>query len=452
MQNRTLAEAARFNDITDVRYFLNQGKNVNRPDEWGDIALIEAARHGNIEMIHLLLEHKADINIKDNDGISPLIKAASDVNIKNRSTTIQALLEKKAEVDITDRDKITPLGWAAMNGDTEAVDLLLKYKANIYFTTDSGNVLTMATHLGRASVVELLLKLRKLDINYQEKRDHYTSLMLAANFGYAEVAQKLLEYKADPNCASLCQVTALMLAASRGYESIVQMLLASQAEVNRKDYRGHTALSEAAANGSTSIVSMLLDKKADPTITDHYRHTPMTEAMRGKHTDIIDMLKKAESLLPKKMEAKESILKPGMFSNLSLLEGQKKYSYQTGKIDSFIFKYYAREMAGSSLSSDAIHDFACAMERNDLDFIKKMFSYLNSEQKKGLLTLKIDFSKITNDPDIHLSFGFPIQIAREKGHFDLEEFLIAESKVLGIVKEAQTSRATLEEFIQRMRR
>src|SRR6266404_3837725 len=54
--NKTLLDAIRDGDITQVQHLLQQGANANARDEAGDTALMRAALYADVEMMRVLVE------------------------------------------------------------------------------------------------------------------------------------------------------------------------------------------------------------------------------------------------------------------------------------------------------------------------------------------------------------------------------------------------------------
>jgi ankyrin repeat protein len=75
------------NDLTTVKYMLDDGIYINAQNNQGETALIIAARNGYVDMVKLLVRHKIDINIKDNNN-----KTALDVARENGRNSIALLL------------------------------------------------------------------------------------------------------------------------------------------------------------------------------------------------------------------------------------------------------------------------------------------------------------------------------------------------------------------------
>ena len=176
-----LIEAARQDDVGEVRAALESGANPNRPtpvvegwdaddcdavvDEAMMSALGWAAKRGNQEMATLLI---------DQGGADP-----------NQARTA---------------DGSTALIEAAGGGHLEVTRLLLDRSAdpNQACTADGGTALMQAAHRGHLEVTRLLLD-RSADPNQVRTDDGHTALMYAAVRGHLEVIRLLLDRSADPN-------------------------------------------------------------------------------------------------------------------------------------------------------------------------------------------------------------------------------------------------------------
>ncbi len=90
-----------------------------------------------------------------------------------------------------------------------------------------------------------------------------TALSLACEFGYAAIAQKLIDAKADVESPRLGMETPLMLAARHGNVEVVRALIKAGAEVDHRDNSGQTALMWASAAGNVEVIDLLIEAGAD---------------------------------------------------------------------------------------------------------------------------------------------------------------------------------------------
>ena len=190
----------------------------------------------------------------------------------------------------------TPLMFAAENGHTDIVGMLLKIpgidvnQANNFAST----ALMFAAKNGHAEIVEMLLKIPGIDVN-KANNNGWTALMLAAENGHTKIVEMLLKIPGiDVNQANNFASTALMFAAKNGHTKIVEMLLKIPGfDINQANNFGLTALMFAASYGHTKVVEMLLKIPGiDINQANIFGSTALIFAAQVGHADIVEMLLK----------------------------------------------------------------------------------------------------------------------------------------------------------------
>ena len=103
---------------------------------------------------------------------------------------------------------------------------------------------------GHLDIAELLLE-HKAEVNVQEDIGQYTALMAAADFGNKDIVQLLIKNKADLSIKNVNEETALMRASRQGHIEIVQLILneTNGNQINLKNKYDETALTKAAREG-----------------------------------------------------------------------------------------------------------------------------------------------------------------------------------------------------------
>jgi ankyrin repeat protein len=128
-------------DIRNVETLLKLGVNVNATDGMGYSALtsVEACkRHDDptrVQLVELLIAKGAAVNYRDGDGSTALMFAA-----RNGDTlAVNALLRNRAEVNIADKEGETALMKAAASScDEETVRALLSAGADLSIRDHKG--------------------------------------------------------------------------------------------------------------------------------------------------------------------------------------------------------------------------------------------------------------------------------------------------------------------------
>jgi ankyrin repeat protein len=157
--NSPLFEAARAGHEDMVRFLLDNGAEVNRPNEWGDTPVNEAATMGHWPIVWLLVDHGAAVVTKPDgaahSGHSGLLLAA----VRHRSLEALSKLHSLG-LDLNTRHYAgnTALHEAARSGEKELVSFLISARANFDAENELGRTaLAEAASMGHVDVVWSLL-------------------------------------------------------------------------------------------------------------------------------------------------------------------------------------------------------------------------------------------------------------------------------------------------------
>lgn len=289
-----LIQAVRNGDAGLARELIGQGINVNAAQGDGAVALHWAARKNDLTLATLLIEAGAKASAANDNGATPLHLACM-----NRSAPmVELLLKAGADANAKLLNGETVLMTCAHTGDAPSVSALLAHSANVN-EQESGHkqsALMWAAAQGHSDVVELLLKAgadfraRSLSytqtvvgeetqragreaLNYDVIRGGSTPLLFAARNGDAASAKLLLEAGADANDELPDGTSALVLAAHSGHGDVGKLLLAQGADPNAVGV-GYTALHAAVLKSEIDLVRALLEHGADPNIR-MIKGTPM---------------------------------------------------------------------------------------------------------------------------------------------------------------------------------
>ena len=116
-------------------------------------------------------------------------------------------------------------------------------------------------------------------------------LLVAAENGYTETVNTLLDAGADVNVKSEYGYTPLHLAIEKGSLDIVQALIDKEANVNAKDIFGQTPLHYAAKHGHLDVVkALIVAKDIGLNATDQFGYTPLHRAVMDGHLDVVKAL------------------------------------------------------------------------------------------------------------------------------------------------------------------
>lgn len=139
--------------------------------------------------------------------------------------TIKKALAQDYAVDSRDPENRTVLMYAAFNGQTAIVKMLIDAGADVNGQDKIGTSALMfaASAPGGSETVQLLLD-SGARINMVDNNEHFTALMWAAAEGQVDNVKVLLKHKADTTLQDVDGDTAESFAAKKGHSAIAQLL------------------------------------------------------------------------------------------------------------------------------------------------------------------------------------------------------------------------------------
>lgn len=275
----------------------------------GDATIFSADYH-NCREPHSTRDEHYEIMMQNNEIIGRTSKRyingeLFDAVLDNDIVKVRELIRRKANVNYFESlfredqgyiDRWTSLMWAASNGNTEMVKLLVKAGAWVnYLNSDVVNAVWLAASKGHLATVRELVK-NGAYINNRNS-ENVTPLMVAAMNGHYDVVQYLLAAKAPINLVHKDNDgdSALMFALAQGHTNIARLLIDSGADINIRNKFGITALMIAVAEGNEEITQKLLDKKADLTVKTENGMTALDIAIGKGYSNIAELIKQAQS-------------------------------------------------------------------------------------------------------------------------------------------------------------
>ena len=226
---RYLHEAVRRQDQELVVSFLRLRNDVNGMDAdardgYGMTALMWAVGHGCVEIAESLLQYGADIEARND-----LLSVVSIEKLETGKSDYWSIIDQMGMLEASKHHGWSALAWAARNGQTESVSLLLDRGANI-------NAIT---------------------------KDGFTALVHAISNKHTETSHLLLERGADPSLIEDGASPAFPLAASFGFVDSMQIMLYHGGKIDAVDNFGHAAIGNAVANNQPEVLRLLLRHGGD---------------------------------------------------------------------------------------------------------------------------------------------------------------------------------------------
>jgi ankyrin repeat protein len=242
--------ACGLNDSSLLRRLIQVDRlDLNQLNSYGRTPILHAALHGYRNAVQeLICTKNINLNSRDTSGCTPLIWAARGnflLVVRDllhtlgnqppvlRPDGIPSLMYDGRSIDVNsvDLQKCTALSYAAQNGSSECVLLLLQFGADPQLADDMGRTpLIYAAMSRKASTVKALY-------DYPSRTYYFNT----------------------PDIKDVEGRTALSYAAQRGTFDIVRTLLSDQrSDPDSQDHKGRSPLSYAAQYGTLDIVDALL--------------------------------------------------------------------------------------------------------------------------------------------------------------------------------------------------
>ena len=158
----TLHEVARNGDVEGLKRYLDQGANLEQPDETGETLLISAALAGQSAVVEILIAKGANIHAQNHNGLTALHGSAYAGHLD------VAVLLIKSGADVNDsanRLSTTPLHLAAEENQLAVVELLLAKGATV--EAEEMNGYTAITQAGWREHWDVVSALKKAGANCQ---------------------------------------------------------------------------------------------------------------------------------------------------------------------------------------------------------------------------------------------------------------------------------------------
>lgn len=321
-QRTTLYQPAVNGDIEIIKILVTEQVNPNLEDLMNLTALYEAARNGHKEVVRLLMNNGADvkkngalkltplhiavanvdramvgciikndknidknIEIVDVFGWTPLYWAVTKNDISILEDLLKCISEHGADVNLEDNlIGRSPLHIAATNGNVGAVELLIKYGANVNYKDAWGwTPFNCAATKGNRKVMYYLIA-HGASI---ETNDPQKILLSICPYNYLEAVTTMIQLGIWKDMMKLMGAEFLRCAARHGDTLMVHALLEAGVNANADDDLGSTALHKAAKYNHPEVVRILILYGVDVNAQDSSGQSPLAYAVERRHWIVV---------------------------------------------------------------------------------------------------------------------------------------------------------------------
>ncbi|GHT93998.1 hypothetical protein FACS1894122_10150 [Alphaproteobacteria bacterium] len=283
-------------------------KDVKNIDEFLKKAFEDIETSNSFNKLHIAVLNRDVRNIDILSKNAAYLKVPCD-------ETGETLLHSKATCETGE----TPLHCAALNGDVNAIRILLYHGADPNAKNKKNETpLLFAAKSGNAKAIKALCECALTNPNTPSKEGE-TPLHLAAEFGNIDAINDLLELGANPNAKNKKDKTPLHLAAQSGDIDVIGALWkCPQTEAENKSVALHFAVK----SGNIDTINALLKLGADPNAKNEKDETPLHLAALSGDIDVIEALWKCpQTEAENKSVALHFAVKSGNIDTINALFG-----------------------------------------------------------------------------------------------------------------------------------
>lgn len=282
--------AADKGDVDALKAFLDAGADIEKESvrDWTPLVLAILGHH--VEAVKFLLSRGASVSHRART-LPPLVHALT----KEGTELMQLLVDHGADLkSLSGKDHKNALHWAASEGMTDALELLLKKGMDIEAKSKRGcTPLLLSADCGHPEVAEILLN-HGANLNARSENGG-TPLIWAACHNHVEIAKVFLDHGADINEADNFGHSAIFLAAHFGHLEMTNFLLekGANAHILSTKPEGMTVLHAAACDGHAKVVQRLIDHGCDPEIKTAMGDTTLDTALAERKEEVVQVLLEA---------------------------------------------------------------------------------------------------------------------------------------------------------------
>ncbi|KAH9512284.1 hypothetical protein Btru_041383 [Bulinus truncatus] len=294
---RTAIFYAVFNNCQKVvHFFISENAETSIVDTFGFSPLVYACQKGFSEVAIKLLKYKKEKWYKDDEY--PLCLHFA-VTANNMQITVSLLNFLKDEKDkrlfsvICDPVKtlnVPLIVSAAMTGNTEMINLMLKYGAMVnsghYMGKSALHICVIQNNI--RGVISLVSK-HNADVNIRDEFGN-TPLIAASVKRNKEIVDFLILNKASKYLKNVLGISAMQLASFNGFCDIVECLYGDGYDLELTDEQGWTPLMLSIQNGDIQTFQFLLSKGAQVNATSALCATPLMIASGHGKVEIVSIL------------------------------------------------------------------------------------------------------------------------------------------------------------------
>jgi len=252
-----LFHSAYLGNLDSIKVCINLGININETDSSGNTVLMISSNQGHFEVVDFLLKKNVLTEI-----VNKKSKSAACLAVDNSHFKIEKLIKEHEYIYWTgkvDKYDVIEFEKAIVSDNQLVLKEFIKEGYDFKSKNESGiTPIVNAVFSDSPNVVKLLVE---NGVSANEVFDFRPLIAIASMFGENEIVEILLSFGAEVNETDGPGQTSLMFAAESGFANVVLTLLENGADRSIPDLNGETALDKARRNGHADVVDILSSKQ-----------------------------------------------------------------------------------------------------------------------------------------------------------------------------------------------
>ncbi|KAM0717822.1 hypothetical protein Q7P37_006154 [Cladosporium fusiforme] len=286
-------------ELADTPVKMTHQAFLSLSEEHSDITGMRfVSEHGYVNLLKACILQGLDVHQKDTAGSTPLIYAASNGN----SSIVDLLLDTDGiDANAADNDGQTALIQAVKGGHLRATEVLLSGRVNVNLNLQDWKGRTAlsyaATHAD-TSVLGLLLSHGQVELDLKDGQGRTPLSFAASTKKSYNIIALLRSGTVDPDSRDKDDRTPLSHAAGSGSpQAITCLLQTGKVEADSRDTKGRSPLSYACSNNSSEVASLLLQlSSVDSDSRDNEGRSPFSHAAEFGCTQAMHLLSQTNNI------------------------------------------------------------------------------------------------------------------------------------------------------------
>jgi ankyrin repeat protein len=269
---------------------ISDKPNINHRFPNWTTALMYAAANSPLNIVKECVEKGANIDLVDSFGNTAIMFAV----LYDKTENAKYLLSINANIKVLNKNKESILHYAVAKNNIELIKILCENKCYLNTTNINGKTPLMYAVCSKKISISDKLNIIKIlvesgaDLEIKDKEYQNTALMCC--FEEPEIANYLIDIKADVYTSNIIGDTPILFAALFGKLELFERLHKMGFDLNKKNLQGNSAINFAVGNNHINILKYLLDNNANVNVFDSQKESLLSICILYDRYDMLKLI------------------------------------------------------------------------------------------------------------------------------------------------------------------